>query len=87
MTSAARAATLPTRSRAKVALALAVTVDMQSNLIPVHIARKAEARAAWLDLVLEQLGAARTAADALGIPGLAARIAQAQADATRLRQR
>lgn len=60
---------------------------MQRNLTAFDPAAKIEARAAWLDLVLEQLGAARTAADALGIPGLAARIAQAQADATRLRQR
>lgn len=60
---------------------------MQSNLAPYDFADKAGSRTAWLDLVLEQLAAARLAADTLGIPGLSQQIARAEADATRLRRR
>lgn len=61
---------------------------MQINSTPtIDLVGKADARAAWLDQVLEQLGAARSVADKLCIPGLARRIAQAEADATRLRRR
>ena len=59
---------------------------MQTDLTPAYPVRT-DARAAWLDQVLEQLGAARALVDTLGLPGLAQRIAQAQADAARLRRR
>ena len=48
---------------------------------------RTDPRAAWLDQVLEQLGAARAVVDKLGHPGLSQRIAQAQTDAARLRRR
>lgn len=73
---------------AKVPPGPVVTPVMHINLPPaLDLGAKAEARAAWLDQVLEQLRAARDLVDTLGLPGLAQRIAQAEADAARLRRR
>lgn len=65
---------------------------MQMNLTPASpgspgSAGKADARGAWLDQVLDQLQAARRLVDTLELPGLSQRIAQAEADAARLRRR
>lgn len=65
---------------------------MQINITPsefsaIDLAAKSDARATWLDQVLDQLGAARRSTEMLGLPDLSQRIAQAEADANRLRRR